>query len=381
MNKSWWRSKDELVPEQVEFIKLPPTGKYSLIGPPGSGKTNLLLLRAQYIAGTGETNVLVITFTKALCNFIQSGIGASGLIQRHQIKTFHSWAGSHVQQHLGNVGIPGKFDDSTRVEILSRVKEANAKRASAKLYSAILVDEAQDLTADELDALLCLSDNICICGDDRQGIYQKDGLAAIDKLNLITHKLTSHFRIGQKIAKVADKLLPPNPGMPSLEDTANYNPNIHGLSSAKLHTASSRDKQFNDMVELIRVQLDAFKDDNIGVFCGLRASANQLRDDFDATDLGPLVAVHGLDGDASFTSDKRIHVLTLHSSKGTEFRAVHILGAEELASYPLNKVKLAYTGVTRARTALNVFRAARTSDALENAFSEPKLVDDLDDLF
>ena len=66
MKSSWWRSKSELDADQAAFIKLPPYGRYSLIGPPGSGKTNLLLLRAQYIAGVGEKNVLVLTFTKAL---------------------------------------------------------------------------------------------------------------------------------------------------------------------------------------------------------------------------------------------------------------------------------------------------------------------------
>ena len=46
MNKSWWKSKDELDNDQKAFIRLAPQGKHLLVGPPGSGKTNLLLLRA-----------------------------------------------------------------------------------------------------------------------------------------------------------------------------------------------------------------------------------------------------------------------------------------------------------------------------------------------
>ncbi|WP_377156316.1 ATP-binding domain-containing protein [Roseateles sp. UC29_93] len=370
------------MPEQAEFIKLPVQGRYSLVGPPGSGKTNLLLLRAQYIAGTGEKNVLIVTYSRALSDFIRSGIGKSGLISADQVKTFHSWAGGHIVDHLGFGASPtnGQFDDARRAEIVAKLKEANARLATSKVYSAIFVDEAQDLSVGELELLLCLSDKVCICGDGRQGIYEQDGLAVAEKLNLTPHTLTSHFRIGQRIAQVADKLMPPLDGSLGLEATANYNPKIQGTSTAKLVSLKSRDEQFSEMETLIRVQLIAFKDDSIGVFSGTQATIAELKERFEKTDLSDLVAYHNGDGEASFSSDKRIHVMTLHSAKGTEFRAVHIYGAEELAGYPLRRTKLAYTGITRAKTALNVYRTGETSKALENAFAEQKLVD-LDDLF
>lgn len=382
MQTSWWRSKNELVPEQLDFIKLPTQGRYSLVGPPGSGKTNLLLLRAQFIAGTGEKNVLIITFSKALCDFIRSGIGKSGLISPEQVKTFHSWAGGHIVDQLGFGAISkgGSFDEATRAEVVQKLKVANAKLPSAKVYSAIFVDEAQDLSSQELELLLCLSDKVCICGDLRQGIYEQDGLSVAEKLNLSQHKLTSHFRIGQRIAQVADKLMPPGEGELGLEATANYNPKTQGTATAKMNPSNSRAEQFAEMEALIQIQLVAFKDDSVGVFAGTKAAIAELKERFDATDLASLVAYHSGDGEASFSSDKRIHVMTLHGAKGTEFRAVHIFGAEELHDFPLRRTKLAYTGITRAKTALNVFRTGPTSNALENAFAESSHMD-LDDLF
>jgi superfamily I DNA/RNA helicase len=379
---SWWRSKGELDADQTAFIKLPPHGRYSLIGPPGSGKTNLLLLRAQYIAGTGEKNVLIVTYTKALCDFIRTGISSAGLIAPRQIKTYHSWAASHILENLGHRALPkgGDFDNSARDAILAMLKEANSKLAAKKLYSAIFVDEAQDLTSDELGVLLCLSDNVCISGDARQGIYQRDGLSAIEELGLTPHELRRHFRIGHRIARAADRLIPPPEANDSLEATSNYNPKVQGESSAVMHSLASREEQFFRMVELIRIQLDAFRDDNIGVFCGIRDSVAELRSRFDGTDLGDLTAVHGVDGDASFSSQKRIHVMTIHAAKGTEFRAVHIFGAEDLADFPMNRRRLGYTAITRAKTALNVFRTGTTNSPLENAFAEPSHIE-IDDLF
>ncbi len=384
MNSTWWRKLEDLDDDQKTFIQLPPQGRFLLEGPPGSGKTNLLLLRAQFVAGSGDKNVLIVTFTNVLADFIRSGIVLKGLISPAQIRTFHSWALEHVRQYLGPAAIPLKkgfdFDDEARVKVVDAVVKANRKAPTKKLYSAIFVDEAQDLSVRELESLLCLSDNVCICGDLRQSVYDKDGLTVAHRLGLSKHCLKTHYRIGQRIAQVADRLIPPKDGQPTLEETCNYNPKVQGKSSAEMHECETREEQFDQMLELIMVQLDAFKDELIGVFCGRKETLGELRKRFDATDIGDNVCVHGVDGGASFESKRRIHVLTIHSAKGTEFRAVHLSGTEELRAFPLNRRQIGFTAITRAKTALNAFRTGETNKPLENAFSQPSHMS-LNDLF
>jgi superfamily I DNA/RNA helicase len=381
VKKGWFRTLKELDADQKAFIKLPAHGKYSLIGPPGSGKTNLLLLRAEFLAGSGEKNVLIVTYTKALADFIRTGIGTAGLISNDQIRTYHSWAAEHILHYLGQSALPkgADFDEKARKDVLNLVHEANKKLPSPKLFSAIFVDEAQDLTSEELAALLSLSDNVCICGDARQGIYGRDGLDVAGKLGLQQHALLRHFRIGQKVARVADRLMPPAESSESLEATSNYNLKEQGESSAKMHVCASRDAQFQAMIDLIRVQLVAFKDDSIGIFCGTKDTLAEVRARFNATDLANAVACHGIDGDSSFLGGRPIHALTIHGAKGTEFRAVHMFGIEDLKSFPLNKRKLGFTAITRAKTSLNAYRTGETNKALESAFAEPTHFD-LDDL-
>jgi superfamily I DNA/RNA helicase len=147
---------------------------------------------------------------------------------------------------------------------------------------------------------------------------------------------------------------------------------VFGKATAVLHPKENRDLQFARMFELLKVQLDAFAGDSIGIFCGRTETLSELRGRFDDTDLADLVAVYGVDRDASFTGGKRIHVMTLHSSKGTEFRAVHMFGVEELATGGLQRTRLSYTGVTRAKTALNAYRSSNTTVKLEHAFAEAK---------
>ncbi|UWE15238.1 UvrD-helicase domain-containing protein [Herbaspirillum huttiense] len=382
MNTSWWRSLEELDKDQKAFILLAPEGKHLLVGPPGSGKTNLLLLRAQYLAGRGEKNVLILTFTKTLTDFIQSGIATKGLIKADQIRTYHSWASEHIMEHLGEriVTKGAEFDEEVRSTVVSKILAANDKAPSKQIYSAIFVDEAQDLTSAELEALLVLSDKVCICGDGNQGIYRRNGLEIAEKLGLQQHSLKRHYRIGQKIARIADRLIPPEHEELSLEATSNYNPKVQGDSIATMTECASRDEQFALMLEKIRIQLLAYNEDTIGVICGARETLSELRARFDKTELADLVHVHKVDKNATFNSERRIHVMTIHGSKGTEFRAVHMYGVEELEPFPQRRTRLAYTAVTRAKTSLNAYRTGPTSHALENAFSEPTSFQ-IDELF
>ena len=381
MDTSWWISKDDLDEAQEIFIKLPAQGKYQLEGPAGSGKTNLLLLRAQYIAGAGAKNVLVITYTNTLCDFMRSGLVATGLIEPDQVRTFHSWAISHIRRYLKvNLLESGeKFNDAVRRRAIDLLREANKKLPAKKLYSAIFVDEAQDLTTEELECLLDLTDNICVCGDLRQGIYHRDGLGIADVLPLERHTLTRHYRIGQRIARVADRILPPTDAAESLEATSNYDAKKMGKSTADLHSRADRDEQFEKMCELIAIQRDAFPDDRIGIFCGRRDTAIEVVERFQGTEFADQICFHGGDN-AGFLGTSPIHVMTMHSAKGVEFRAVHLFGIEELRSGPLSSPTLAYTAVTRAKTALNAYCIGKTSSELEEAFAEPKHME-IADLF
>lgn len=381
MDTSWWRTAEDLDKAQKAFVMLPPSGKHLLQGPPGSGKTNMLLLRAQFIAGSGFKNVLVISFTKALAGFMKSGVERKGIIQKEQVRTFHSWAAEYILEHLGErlIDKGSDFDEAARARTIELLRKASTKAASTSPYDGIFVDEAQDFTVAELECLIPLSERICLCGDVRQGIYNNDGLEVATKFGLTSVTLENHYRIGPRIAQVADRIIPPSSGEKSLEDTSNYDQKRWGESSAKMHPCDSRDDQFHKMMELIEVQLDAFKGDLIGVLCGKRETALDVMQRLEASKHKDNVCLH-LNSDGSFNSEKVIHILTLHSSKGTEFRAVHIFGAEEMASYPLNRTKLAYTAVTRAKTALNVYRTGPTRPAFEAAFATPAHLE-LEDLF
>jgi superfamily I DNA/RNA helicase len=70
----WWARKDQLDPAQLRLIEQLPLRESCLVlGPPGCGKTNVLLRRAQFVRSQEMPNVLVLAFTRALTEFIKTG--------------------------------------------------------------------------------------------------------------------------------------------------------------------------------------------------------------------------------------------------------------------------------------------------------------------
>ena len=99
----WWVRKNELDSEQIALIEqLPFRQSFLILGPPGSGKTNVLLRRAQFVRGQDMPSVLVLTFTRPLTEFVRTGCeDAQGreIFPRNSINTLESWLRSLYKKH------------------------------------------------------------------------------------------------------------------------------------------------------------------------------------------------------------------------------------------------------------------------------------------
>jgi len=106
-------------------------------------------------------------------------------------------------------------------------------------------------------------------------------------------------------------------------------------------------------------------DEPIGVLFQL----SDLRDAFwerleSDAELGPISILQKQNDYKPFGPNSLIRVMTIASAKGSEFRAVHILGAE---GFRTNRRELAFTGVTRAKTEVTLYHVA----ALEGHMTPP----------
>jgi superfamily I DNA/RNA helicase len=374
MEGSWWKEEKDIKDEQKAIVNLKPDGKYLVLGPPGSGKTNLLLLRLKWLAASGKKNVLFLTMGRSLSEFIKTGVGAKKIVEPEQIRTVMRWAMDLAADSAPNLlsNMPDSYEDR-RKYFTEHLTAITAKMPNG-YYDAIVVDEIQDLQGSELSILERLSSRVMAAGDSRQSIYSGNGIDAALNAGFELKELQFHYRIGKKICSVADTVYPPDGEHPSLLQKCQYDEKLP--SSAEPVQCGSLEEQCKKLVVNIRVQLKSYPGESVGVLVPTFKNGilDAVRDALDSAEFNDIVEYHGEDGRV-FPPNKRVFVLTCHSAKGMEFRAVNLVAAERMYSGYLSKRTLQFTSVTRAKTSLRVYYTGKLPLAMATAFSTEHVPD------
>ncbi len=366
MTDTWWVKQGQLDPHQKNVFTL-PIGKDHLVkGPPGSGKTNLLLLRGKQLLGSNIPDVVVVVHTRTLQEFIRSG-GPKYGIPVTKIVTFRKLATDLLYGVGASVTLPSDFDRSRDVLVDALQAQIDAGRLQQE-YSCVLIDEAQDFLPGEMDVLRSLGERFFGVADSRQKIYKgQDSIKHLEK-TINTVNLPFHYRNGHNICIVADGLAKV-PITPTLLATSKY-PEARLPSTVEPLSFATLDEQCDELIARLDTQLKAYPGELIGVACprseNLTDVVDRLRQSLFACQL---VVQTSDDGYEAFDSQRRICVCRLHSAKGLEFRAFHILAAEGLKKFPMQR-ELTFMGVTRAKTSLCIYHSGDLPSYLERALSK-----------
>ena len=375
MDQTWWRSTQELDSKQRDLIEIPTSdGNYLVTGPPGCGKTNILLLRASYLRSAGLGNCVVLVFTRMLREFIAAGANRPTMLPPNRIQTHAAWTLSLLLE-LGQPFRPSQPDlshDDARKErhlaIKSAVREAGLDNS---YYDSILLDEVQDYWANEVELLSGLTRRLFTAGDSRQRIYNRnEGLQAALRIGCKEHHLRYHYRMGPKICRAADRILS-RQGDDLLESNCQYD-DREQPSRVTVHPSENLQEQFRLLEENLINQLRAYPDERLGVLALRNQIVKEIGDFLHQTKYAKLkdnILVQSDDeDDRAFDSQHRVIVSTLHSAKGTEFRSVHFVAADDFPYFTREK---AFTAITRAKTTLDVYHSQPMEGALESALAQP----------
>ncbi|WP_060083606.1 AAA family ATPase [Burkholderia cepacia] len=380
VDAGWWTKSEQLDPQQAHIVnKVGVDDSFLVTGGPGSGKTNILLLRAQYLYLKRFKNIVVLTVGRSLTEFIRTGIAVKQVLEIDHISTHRQWSIDLIRQnrpHRLSEATEGDFRQSSRrcAEILSEV----AAELGPERYQAILVDEVQDLGGEELDFMRKITPRLILAGDGNQQLQAGKGIASAMGLGLQQFTLPFHYRIGHAICTVADRIRPPVPPAESLLATCRYDEDALP-SSAKLFPCASIDAQLEKLVAAIRRQLKAYPNELVGVLVPSNNDVQRVKECLSGCEFANVVGYHesGRDGDRSFTANQRVCVVTIDSAKGLEFRATHLMFVEKLRTARPEKL---FTAVTRAKTSLSAYSTGSVPPLLDAAFAEPA-EPTLEDLF
>jgi ATP-dependent DNA helicase RecQ len=194
----------ELSAAQLNIIKDNEAQCMVVAAGPGSGKTRVLvhkLASLLLMEDVKHEQLLMVTFSRAAATEFKKRLialigNAANFIE---IKTFHSYC----FDLLGKIGSIEKSSGIIK-ETISKIKDGQVE--PARIAKAVLViDEAQDMDADEYALINVLADQnpdmrIIAVGDDDQNIYEFRGSSSkyleqlIEDKNAVMHQLVENYR-------------------------------------------------------------------------------------------------------------------------------------------------------------------------------------------
>lgn len=382
MEACWWKDLGQLDDEQKKVIALGDDSDHLVTGPPGCGKTNLLLLRATYLHKKGTSNIKVLSFGRVLKEFIVAGT-ANYPFASDKVQTLVRWG--YEVLHANGFSIEESDDfDQVRDQIFEKLAEIADLNKAENVYDVILLDEAQDYSGEEIAVIRRFCDRLFAVGDDNQRITDRiGGIEKLEQLGVTKVVLHHHYRNGFKICRVADGIKNLIDDPKSMEATCNYD-EANYPSKVETIGGIALSQQVVEAVDRIKTQLQAYPGEMIGVLCPRADDLAVVSKLLLASDIADEVQIQRAGAYAPIAAGRPIVVTTVPGAKGLEFRAVHVMAADKLKRFQTQR-NLTYTAVTRAKTTLNVYHDDSLAGYFEkglNACEKPKSGEpNLKDLF
>ena len=367
--------------QQEQIARTLGEGHRVIHGVAGSGKTMILIYRAQQLAAAARPDqpILVLCFNRALADRIDALLRQRGVDERVQVRTFHSWCQDLVNSY--QLYVPDVPDRDAHFRLLADTVEKSIETGfiPGGQYMALLIDEAHDFEEAWLRLATRMvspsTQSLLVLYDDAQSIYQKkrrqfslasvgiqaQGRTSILKLNyrntaeILALASTCAQSLLQRSEAAGDdpEALPlvqpasagrrgPMPVLISAQDPAEE----AQLLAERIAALVAEGVPLNDMAVLFRAKYQ---------MAPLEQALKRAHIAFDSMNTR---AFRRFDW-----STPSVKLITLHSAKGLEFPHVFIGGLQALPMKDEtldDAVRLLYVGMTRATQQLTLSRSGES---------------------
>lgn len=354
-------SYQELDKEQDAVLNLPLQGKYLVVGPPGSGKTVVLLHRADRLKKRGE-RLQLIMYMRVLSRYVRSASAALNI--EGDVSTFHTWFRFYYKKIVGK---PPMQLENFVYDWGDVLKNFGRGGAGAALFPNVLIDEGQDLPKQFYLVANYMAQNLTIFADENQRLT--DHQSTIDEIRKSanineTFDLKKNYRNSRPIAMLARAFYSGlRSGIPELPDRNGDLPQLRGF------------ERIFDSVDAIAQYERTNTDRHIGVFLPNLAMVKKYKNRLAGKTRNAFQYYDSTDEECfpdALNFDKPgIFLCAYPSAKGLEFDTVFLPEIQASAKMAWNtpefKMKM-YVMISRARSSLFI---SWTGERPPNADSFP----------
>jgi hypothetical protein len=356
--------------QQEQIARTLGEGHRVIHGAAGSGKTMILIFRAEQLAAAARPDkpILILCYNRALAGRIDSILRQRGVDEGVQVRTFHGWCEEVVRTYQLKVPVPRSSPD-----YFENLAEATSRAVDRGLvpsgqYLALLIDEAHDFE----DAWLAMAtrlvdpatNSLLVLYDDAQSIYQKKrrkfnfasvGIEARGRTSILRLNYRNTAEVLSLAVACADRLLQAGEAVEGEVQTVQpASAGRHGPLPVFIEAASEQEEAGLLAERVAQAIAQGTAPNDIAVLCRIKAQMEPIERALAKRKIR--FQSMNAQGVREFDwTQPSVKLVTLHSSKGLEFPIVFVAGLQRMPvkDEPLEEaMRLLYVGMTRANQEL-----------------------------
>ena len=350
--------------QQEQLARNLGEGHRVIHGVAGSGKTMILGFRCERLAPMLQKPILVLCYNRALAAKLRSVMTTKGLRKEVHVRTFHSWCVDQLR--LYGVPMPPDGPGFFEAAVDSVIASVERGLIPPAQYGAVMIDEAHDFKPEWLKLVTQMVDpatnSLLVLYDDAQSIYEPArrrkfsfssvGIQARGRTTILKYNYrntTEILGVAYEFAKdyiapaEADEdgvplVAPLSAGRRGAAPILAQLPNLDAeviFIARQFAVLNAQGLAWRDMAVLYRANF-------IGERIAQRLRSEHIPIDWPGDTKGKRLYD---------PSEDAVKLLTMHASKGLEFRVVAIPAMDRMPygnQNPSEETKLLYVAMTRA---------------------------------
>lgn len=359
--------------QQEQLARSLGDGHRVIHGVAGSGKTMILGYRAQYLAKAqtaASKPILILCYNEPLAVKLRSMMEVKQLDDKVHVRHFHKWCREQLVAFGQTLPPKNPSNNAFAQDLVQRVIQGvDRKQIPSGQYQAVLIDEGHDFEPEWLRLVVQMVDpstnSLLVLYDDAQSIYERNrdkkfsfksvGVAAQGRTTILKINYRNTRQILQTANLIAADLLTANDhdddGVPLVKPVSCGRDGEAPLI-IRLPSLQAEASKIADLLQAAHLDGHAWGD--MAVICRHYFEMEECARALQRKYLPHQIRLRT--GEFNPLADT-IKVLTMHVSKGLEFRVVAMMGVGQMPAKgedEREEARLFYVGATRASHCLMI---------------------------